>query len=302
LYGFVIKLSTIIYSYEINRLKARMNRLPLAKRIQILQLLVEGNSMRSVERITGVHIDTVTRLLVAAGKACLKFHDEVIRDIKAKRIECDEMWGFCYCKKKNVAPEYAGILGYGDTWLWYAIDADTKLAVSWIIGYRTSEYAEIFIDNLASRLNSRVQLTTDGYRVYPDIIAKVFGRGIDYAMLVKLYDARGNYIGSEKRRVYGNPDMTLVTTSHVERMNLMIRMQNRRFTRKTNAFSKKFENLVHSVAINIVYDNFVRIHSTLRVTPAMEAGLVTRVLGIEDIIKLIPDPVVGKRGPYRKRI
>jgi IS1 family transposase len=257
--------------------------------------------MRSVERITGVHIDTVTRLLVAAGKACLKFHDEIVRNIKAKRIECDEMWGFCYCKRKNTAQKYEGVLGYGDTWLWHAIDADTKLIISWIIGHRTSKYAEMFIDNLASRLNGHTQLTTDGYRVYSDLIAKVFGKNIDYAMFVKLYDAKGNYIGSEKRRIYGDPNMDFVTTSHIERLNLSIRMQNRRFTRKTNAFSKKFENMVHSVALGVVYDNFARIHKSLRVTPAMEAGLVDHVWGIEDIIKLIPDLVAGKRGPYRKR-
>jgi IS1 family transposase len=278
-----------------------MNRLSFIRRVQVLQLLVEGMSMRSVERVTGVHIDTITRLLVAAGKACLKFHNESVRNLKTKRIECDEMWAFCHSKKKNVPKGHKGVLGYGDAWLWQAIDADTKLIISWVMGHRTSEYAEMFIDDLASRLDGRVQLTTDGWVAYKDAIEQAFGKTVDYAMLVKLYDDHGNYEGSEKRRICGNPKRTWVTTSHIERLNLTIRMQNRRFTRDTNAFSKKFENMVHSVAIDVVYDNFVRIHSKLRVTPAMEAGLTKHLWEITDIVNLIPEPVIRKRGPYRKK-
>jgi IS1 family transposase len=278
-----------------------VNSLSLAKRTQVLQLLVEGMSMRSVQRVTGVHIDTIMRLLVATGQACLKFHNEVVRNIKAKHVECDKMWAFCYCKKKNVKKEHIGILGYGDAWLWIAMDSATKLTISWLIGYRTSQYAQIFIDDLASRLNGRVQLTTDGYKAYDAAVENAFGGEVDYAMLVKNYDEKSHYIGAEKRRISGNPDMDKVSTSHVERQNLTLRMQNRRFTRKTDAFSKKIENMIYSVAIDMVYDNFVRIHSTLEVTPDMQAGLVNRLWEIEDIVKLIPEPVTKKRGPYRKR-
>jgi IS1 family transposase len=278
-----------------------MNVLPIEKRAQILQLLVEGMSMRSITRVTGCCLNTVMRTLAAAGIACAEYLDANIYNISAKRVECDEIWGFCQSKQKNVAPEHEGILGHGDVWTWVGFDADTKLVITWLVGLRTQRYAETFIDDLASRLTDRIQLTTDGFGVYVNAVDTAFGGMVDYAMLVKIYDERSRFVSAEKRTIFGSPDLNKVSTSFVERQNLTIRMQNRRFTRRTNAFSKKIENLEHSVALHFMHYNFARIHKTLRVTPAMEAGLSDHVWSIEEIAALIPEPVAKKRGTYKKR-
>ena len=288
-----------------------MNVLPIEKRAQILHLLVEGTSMRATSRIADVSINTVTKLLEDVGAACLEFHDAAVRDIKSKRVQCDEIWSFCYSKEKNVAPEDKGVLGFGDAYTWTAIDSDTKLAISWLVGRRDTEYAEAFIADLASRLEDRIQLTTDGYGVYVNAIEKAFGGAVDYAMLVKVYEGMGamdqrryspsRFVGADKRRINGNPDMSDVSTSYVERQNLTMRMGMRRFTRLTNGFSKKIENLAHAVALHFMYYNFGRIHKTLRVTPAMEAGISDHVWSLEEIAGLAKVEAPKKRGPYKTR-
>ncbi len=287
-----------------------MNKLSLQKRAQILGLLVEGNSMRAITRLVGCSINTVTKLLEDVGAACLEYQDATIRNISTKRVQCDEIWAFCYSKEKNVAPEDKGILGHGDAYTWTAIDADTKLAISWLVGRRDNEYAEAFISDLASRLVGRIQLTTDGHGPYIGAIEKAFGGAIDYAMLVKIYEGTGQqdqhryspagFVKAEKRRINGNPDVKEVSTSHVERQNLTMRMGMRRFTRLTNGFSKKIENLEHSVALHFMHYNFGRIHKTLRVTPAMEAGISDHVWTMEEIAALVKDEAPAKRGPYKK--
>jgi len=288
-----------------------MNRLDTQKRAQILGLLVEGMSMRAVTRITGCSINTVTKLLIDAGKACAEYQNTIIRNVKVKRVQCDEIWSFCHSKQKNVAPENEGALGHGDVWTWVALDADSKLAINWLVGLRNAEYAEEFMTDLAERLSDRIQLTTDGHGVYINAVEKAFGGAIDYAMLVKVYDGMSaveqrryspsHFVTAKKRQINGLTKSAEVSTSHVERQNLTIRMQNRRFTRLTNAFSKKIENLEHSVALHFMHYNFARIHKTLRVTPAMEAGLTEHVWSIEEIAALIPDPKAKKRGTYKKR-
>lgn len=288
-----------------------MNILTIEKRAQILHLLVEGNSMRATSRIADVSINTVTKLLEDVGAACLEFHDATVRNIKSKRVQCDEIWAFCYSKEKNVAPEDKGILGHGDAYTWTAIDSDTKLAISWLVGRRDVEYAEAFTADLASRLADRIQLTTDGYGVYVNAIEKAFAGAVDYAMLVKVYEGMGatdqrryspsRFVSADKRRINGNPDMSDVSTSYVERQNLTMRMGMRRFTRLTNGFSKKIENLAHAVALHFVYYNFGRIHKTLRVTPAMEAGISDHVWTLEEIATLAKVEAPKKRGPYKKK-
>jgi len=289
-----------------------MNRLPIEKRAQILNLLVEGNSMRATSRIADVSINTVTKLLEDVGAACLAFQDETIRNIKSKRVQCDEIWSFCYSKEKNVAPEDKGVLGHGDAYTWTAIDPDSKLCISWLVGRRDGEYAEAFIADLASRLAGRIQLTTDGHGPYIGAVEKVFGGAIDYAMLVKIYDGQdtqgqrryspASFVKAEKRRINGNPDVDEVSTSHVERQNLTMRMSMRRFTRLTNGFSKKIENLEHAVALHFMFYNFSRVHKTLRVTPAMEAGISDHVWTLEEIAGLVKDEAPKKRGPYKNKI
>lgn len=288
-----------------------MNKLSIEKRAQIIGLLVEGNSMRAVTRLVGCSINTVTKLLVDAGAACLAYQDTTIRNINSKRVQCDEIWAFCYSKEKNVAPADKGILGHGDAYTWAAIDADTKLAISWLVGRRDGEYAEAFIGDLASRLAGRIQLTTDGWGPYINAVENVFGGAIDYAMLVKIYGEEGKdqkryspaqFVEAEKRTIHGNPDIKKVSTSYVERQNLTMRMGMRRFTRLTNEFSKKIDNLEHAVSLHFMYYNFGRIHKTLRVTPAMEAGISDHVWSLEEIAALAPEPVLGKRGSYKKKI
>lgn len=296
-------------------MKMGMNKLPLAKRIQILAMLCEGSSMRSISRVADVSINTVSKLLVEAGEACLILHDETVRNVKASRVQCDEIWSFCYAKEKNVAAAKAAPNGAGDVWTWTAIDADSKLMLSYFVGDRGAESAMILMDDLRARLANRVQLTTDGHRAYLEAVEGAFGADVDYAQLVKLYGELGGKgsevryspaecTGIRKRRVEGNPDAAHVSTSHVERMNLSIRMQNRRFTRLTNGFSKKLDNHIHALALYFAFYNFCRIHKTLRVTPAMAAGITDRLWSLDDIIAKIDAmaPVPAKRGPYKKRV
>ena len=272
-----------------------MNKLPLEKRVQILAMLVEGSSMRSISRVVGVSINTVTKLLVDAGNACSAFHDDHVRGLTSKRIQCDEIWAFCYSKQKNVPAHEQG--SAGDVWTWTALDADTKLICNWLVGGRDTEYAYAFIEDLQDRLTNRVQLTTDGHGAYLSAIDQTFGLDIDHAQLVKLYGdapeaSKGKYspaecTGAKKTRVAGKPDEKHISTSYVERQNLTMRMSMRRFTKLTNAFSKKFENHCHALALYFVHYNFVRIHKSLKVTPAMAAGVSSRLWDVADIVALI---------------
>ena len=273
-----------------------MNTLPLAKRTAVVAALVEGNSIRATCRMTGVAKGTVLKLLVDLGRACEAYHRRTVVDLKCLRIQCDEIWSFCYAKAKNVPASMLGLPGVGDVWTWTAMDADTKLMVSWLVGERDAGYAAEFIGDLAGRLAHRVQLTTDGYRVYLNAVEDAFGSEIDYAMLVKLYgeapEAEKRYspaqcLGARKEVVTGFPDRKHISTSYVERQNLTMRMSMRRFTRLTNAFSKKIENHAAAVALHYVWYNFGRVHQTLRVTPAMEAGLSDHVWSLEDIVGLL---------------
>lgn len=291
-----------------------MNKLPVKTRAQILNMLCEGASMRSISRIAGVSINTVSKLLEDAGEACLALHDEKVMGVKAERVQCDEIWSFCYAKQKNVAAAKAAPEGAGDVWTWTALDADSKLMISYFVGDRSGQSAMILADDLRKRVSSeRVQITTDGHNAYLGAIEEAFGADADYATLEKVYAtdpaaARGRYsppvcIGAKKRVVEGEPDMSKVSTSYVERSNLSIRMQNRRFTRLTNAFSKKFQNHVHALALYFAFYNFCRIHKTLRVTPAMQAGLTDRVWDLTDIVELIDlrAPKPGRPKSYKKR-
>ena len=252
--------------------------------------------MRSVSRIADVSINTVTKLLVDAGIVCAEYQSEHLMNIKSKRVQCDEIWSFCYSKEKNVAPDDKGILGYGDVYTWTAIDADSKLAISWLVGRRDYDYAEAFMSDLASRLSERVQLTSDGYGCYINAVEKMFGGAVDYAMLVKIYGDDSNaqkryspasFVSAEKRTMAGNPDKAHISTSFVERQNLTMRMGMRRFTRLTNGFSKKIDNLAHAVALHFMHYNFVRIHKTLKTTPALEAGVTNKLWSMADVVELI---------------
>ena len=292
-----------------------MNKLSTEARAKILHMLCEGVSIRAITRMQNVGKNTVAKLLVDAGKACAAYHDANVREVKTSRIECDEIWSFTYAKQKNVATAKDAPEGAGDTWTWTAIDRDSKLIVSYLVGGRDAEYAIEFMDDLRARLANRVQLTTDGHRAYLEAVEGAFGGDVDYAQLVKMYGAapeafKGRYspanvTGIRKRRVEGNPDAAPVSTSAVERQNLTMRMHMRRFTRLTNAFSKKVENHAHAVALHMMYYNFVRIHKTLRVTPAMEAGVSDRLWSIADIAALVDAAEAAqapkKRGPYKKR-
>lgn len=274
-----------------------MNRLSLAERARILHCLVEGNSMRATSRMCDVSINTVTKLLVDVGDACAKHHDAVMRDLPCKRIQCDEIWSFCYSKEKNVSPMRKGEYGFGDVWTWTALCPDTKLIASYMVGRRYAEDARYFVRDLVHRVRTRLQLTTDGHKAYLTAVEDAFGGEIDYAMLVKLYgEASGNAnerrysagecCGTIKGTVCGNPDEAHISTSMVERQNLTMRMSMRRFTRLTNGFSKKVQNLECAVALHFMYYNFGRIHKSLRVTPAMEAGIADHVWSLQEIAAL----------------
>jgi len=274
-----------------------MNRLPIDKRAQIIGMLVEGMSMRSVSRLVGCSINTVTKLLEEVGFACNLYQSQHLRNLQSKRIQIDEIWAFCYSKEKNVAPRDKGVLGHGDVWTYTAIDADTKLMVSYMVGKRDADYALAFMTDVYGRLANRVQLTTDGHAPYLNAVPDAFGTDVDYAMLVKHYGAPASQndqrryspaqlLGTEQKAITGNPDMSKVSTSYVERQNLTMRMSMRRFTRLTNGFSKKVENLEHAVSLHFMHYNFARIHKTLRVTPAMEAGVSDHVWSLEEIAAL----------------
>jgi IS1 family transposase len=289
-----------------------MNRLSNDDRAKILHLLCEGMSIRAVTRLTGASKNTVAKLLVDAGKACAAYHEANVRNVKARRVQVDEIWSFTYAKQKNVATAKDAPEGAGDTWTWTALDADSKLIVSYLVGGRDAEYAMWFMDDLASRLANRVQLTSDGHKAYLEAVEGAFGCDVDYAQLIKMYGATagapGRYspaecTGIKKIRREGSPDIEHVSTSYVERQNLTMRMHMRRFTRLTNAFSKKVENHAYAVALHMMYYNFVRIHKTLRVTPAMAAGVTDRLWEIADIAKLVEDAEAkpAKRGSYKSK-
>lgn len=290
------------------------NVLPLQTRVQILSMLVKGSSMRSISRITGVSINTVSKLLLDAGKACAAYHDEHVRDVKAQRVQCDEIWSFCYTKAKNLPNAKAAPEGSGDVWTWTAIDADSKLIVSYLVGGRDAEYAIEFMDDVAKRLANRVQLTTDGHKAYLEAVEGAFGADVDYAQLVKLYgsapeSAKGRYspsvcTGIRKTRVEGDPAREDVSTSYVERHNLTMRMSMRRFTQLKNAFSKKLANHIHMLSLYFLHYNFCRQHKSLGgISPAMAAGVSSTLCDMEWIVGLIDAraPKPGPRGPYKKK-
>ena len=277
-----------------------MNKLKTAKRVQIVSALVEGNFLRATSRMADVSINTVTKLLVDLGTACAQFHDETVRGLRCRRVECDEVWAFCYAKQKNVERAKSAPVGAGDLWTWVAIDSDSKLIPSWLVGTRDAESAYEFMTDLASRLRWRVQLTTDGHKPYLAAVEDAFGADIDYAMLVKIYgsdpEAEKRYspakcLGCDVKLITGEPDPKHICTSYIERSNLTLRMGSRRFTRLTNAFSKKVENHAHSVALHYTHYNWCRIHKSLRVTPAIEAGLTEHVWILEELVGLLDRPV-----------
>jgi IS1 family transposase len=273
-----------------------MNMLSIDERTRIVSALVEGNSMRSIARMTGVSRNTIDKLLCDLGRACSEYQDKAFRNLSSKRFQCDEIWSFVGAKEKNCTAEMKK-KGAGDVWTWVALDPDTKLVPCWFIGHRDAGCAYHFMHDLAERLAHRVQLTTDGHRAYLNAVEDAFGANIDYPMLQKIY---GNSeqgpetryspaicMGARKAVISGNPDHNHVSTSHVERQNLTMRMSMRRFTRLTNGHSKKLENHEHAVAIHYMYYNFARIHQSLRVTPAMEAGVSDHVWELEEIIGLL---------------
>jgi IS1 family transposase len=273
-----------------------MNKLSTAKRAAIVGMLVEGNSLRSVTRMTGASINTVTKLLVDLGTACAAFHDQHVRNLPTIRVECDEVWTFCYARRDNVPEDKRGVLGFGDLWTWVGLDVDSKLVVSWMVGRRDAETAHPFMHDLASRLKNRVQLTTDGLHAYLEATDSAFGTEIDYARLIKLYGsdpkAERRYappvcLSSKVEIVSGDPDPSLISTSYIERQNLTMRMSMRRFTRLTNGHSKKIENHEHALAIHYVHYNFGRKQTALGGTPAMMAGLADHVWSTEEIVGLL---------------
>ena len=269
-----------------------MNKLNRARRAQVIAAIVEGTSINATVRITGVAKNTILKLLADAGNACADYQDRVLRNLTCKRIQCDEIWQFCYAKEKNVPEELRGKFGYGDVWTWVAIDADTKLVPAFMLGNRDFSTARAFIGDLAARLASRIQLTTDGLKVYLEAVEDAFGCNVDYAQLIKIYGASqeetryspAECIGCDTKVISGKPKMEHVSTSCVERQNLTMRMGMRRFTRLTNGFSKKVENHFYAVAIHFMHYNFCRIHKSLRVTPAMEAGITDHVWTIYEML------------------
>ncbi len=277
-----------------------MNRLSTEKRAQIIGCLAEGMSIRATVRITGAAKNTATKLLVDLGRACSEYQDKVLRELPCKRLQFDEIWSFVYSKAKNVPEEHAGEFGYGDIWTWVALDAGTKLVPSWLVGKRDGEDATLFVSEVASRLRNPVQLTTDGHRAYLNSVERAFGANIDYAMLHKLYGnepegqkrySPADYVGTKTKIITGKPDPDHISTSYVERQDLTMRMGMRRFTRLTNAFSKKAENLACAVSLHFMHYNFARPHKSLANpyprTPAMEAGVADHVWTLEEIAALL---------------
>ena len=295
--------------------KNYLNKLDIKTRVTILNMLVEGSSMRSISRITGVSINTVTKLLEDAGKACAAYHDVTVRNVKAQHVQCDEIWSFCYAKDKNVATAKAAPEGAGDVWTWTAIGRDHKMILSFEVGDRSDATAIEFMDDLRARLANRVQLTTDGHKAYLEAVEGAFGGDVDYAMLIKLYGeasgAKGHErkyspaecTGARKELISGYPIKEMVSTSHVERQNLTMRMGMRHFTRLTNGFSKKLENHLHMLSLYFVHYNFVRIHKTLKCTPAMAAGVTPTLHDMTWLAGIIEAavPKAGPRGPYKKK-
>jgi IS1 family transposase len=279
-----------------------MNKLPLKKRAQLIGMLVEGNSLRATSRMADVSYNTVLKFISEMGAACSEFQDNIFHNLNCKRMQVDEIWSFCYAKDKTIkrmehVPEDAG-----SVWTWTAICPDTKIVPSWFVGDRDAEAASLFINDLASRLNSRIQLTSDGFKAYIEAVGDAFGEDVDYAMLVKQYGASGKYVGCVKEAIVGKPDIDNVSTSFVERQNLTMRMGMRRFIRKTNGFSKKVENHAHAVSLHFMYYNFGRIHKTLRVTPAMEAGITDHIWSLEEIAGLVKDEASKERGAYKTKM
>lgn len=277
-----------------------MNKLSVAERAAVVRALVEGNSIRATTRMTGISKTTILKLITDLGQACRAYHDAHVRGLTTRRVQCDEIWAFCYSKAKNVPDEKRGIFGYGDVWTWTAIDADSKLMVSYLVGERNMECAVPFMQDVRSRLANRVQLTTDAHKPYWFAVSLAFENEVDYSQLVKLYGPEtgipaGRYsppvcTGCKRKKILGNPDRKHVSTSFVERQNLTLRMSSRRYTRLTNGFSKKAENLGHSVAIHYMAYNFARPHMTLGKgrTPAMAAGLADHVWTMDELVSLIP--------------
>ena len=297
-----------------------LNRLPLEKRAQIVGMIAEGDSLRSTSRMADVSINTVTKLLVDLGTACAEYQDKALRKLKCKRVQCDEIWAFVYAKDKNIPQGMEGKFGVGSVWTWTAIDADTKLIPTWLVGSRDAESADLFIRDLAKRLANRVQLTTDGHKPHLNAIEGAFRSEddsdeieVDYAMLIKIYgnspEAETRYspaecTGCKREAVFGDPDRNHISTSYIKRQNLTMRMSMRPFTRLTNGFSKKIENHAAAVAVYFMYYNFGRIHKTLRCTPAMEAGVSDHVWSYGEIAALADaaQPKPGARGPYKKAL
>lgn len=287
-----------------------MNKLPTAKRVQILQMLCEGSSMRAVSRVCDVSINPVSKLLVEAGKFCFHFHDQRVRGIKSERVQVDEIWSFNYVKAANLQNAKAAPIGAGDVWTWTALDADSKMIVSWMVGERDANWAEAFIDDLSYRVAGRIQLTSDGLQAYVLPVRRAFMDDVDYAQLVKIYGepkdgrvASSECIGARKQPVFGNPDPKHISTSYVERSNLSMRMHMKRFARLTNAHSKKLANHRHAISLYFTFYNWTRIHKTLRTTPAMAAGIADRVWTMEEIIVLMDEaaPKPGRPKTYRKK-
>ena len=296
-----------------------MNKLSTAKRVLILNMLVEGMSMRAVSRVADVSINTVSKLMVEAGWACAAYHDEAVRDVEARKVQCDEIWAFCYAKEKNVMLAKAAPQGAGDVWTWTALDSDSKIILSYEVGDRSGATAIEFMDDLRARLANRVQLTTDGHKAYLEAVEGAFGDGMDYAQLIKLYgdaaqtEARRYSppacVGARESRVTGKPERAAASTSQVERHNLTMGMGMRRFTRVINALSKKIENHLHMLSLYFVHYNFCRVHKSLKCSPAMAAGVSDTLRDTEWIVGLIdaraqapkrPGPKPGTGGQPRK--
>jgi IS1 family transposase len=286
-----------------------MNKLSNAERTQVIKQIVEGSGIRSTVRITGVAKNTIVKLLREIGSACSQYQDKTLRNLTCKRIQCDEIWSFCNAKDKNVPAEKRGTFGFGDVWTWTAIDPDSKFIASWAVGKRDAGTAYEFMDDLAARLANRVQLTTDGHRAYLEVVESAFGNNVDYAMLIKMYSgddkpdtkySPAECIGTRTIKVNGSLNQQSITTSHVERHNLTVGMSMRRSARLTNALSKKLANHVAGLSLYFMYYNFCRVHQTLRVTPAMEAGITDHIWNVEEMVALLPAFERKPRGPYKK--